>query len=136
MCEWVRDSGSPYQRESYLVVTGGGGAEGKMPANSCSISSLNIAPQSSNFCESSHRNCLREPKEDSIQNRKQSTYLPEGVKTLSSDLITSYINLVPKLCKVPSLASFHFPLKEPWGIAHLFHPLFCLYIIFHNKKVK
>ena len=115
MCEWVRDSGSPYQRESYLVVKGGGGAQGKMPANSCSISSLNTAPQSSNFsCERSHRSCLREPKGDSIQNRKQTAnlnYLPEGVKTLGSDLITSYVNLVPKLCKVPSLASFHFPLK-------------------------
>lgn len=37
-CEWVRDSGSPYQHESHLVGKGGGGAQGRMPANYGSIS--------------------------------------------------------------------------------------------------
>lgn len=67
--------GSPPQGESYLVVKGGG-REGKIPANFCSISSMNPAPQNSNYpCGRSHRSHLREPRRDSIQNGKQTVPL-------------------------------------------------------------
>lgn len=75
VCESLSGSGSPPQGESYLVVKGGRG-EGKIPANFCSIPSLNPAPKNSNYpCGRSHRSRLREPRRDSIQNEKQTVPL-------------------------------------------------------------